>query len=239
MKKPVLFISVAVFCLGLAEAQDVNIPQLGVEAPSFTAMSTEGTIDFPSDFGDSWKIVLSHPKDFTPVCSSEILELAYEQKSFERLNAKLVVVSTDIIAQHRSWKEALEEIRFQDRDPVEIKFPFVADNDLTISRLYGMIHSATSVKENIRGVYIIDPDNIVKSVQFYPNEVGRNVDEIKRTLLALQQTHNQKNLVTPADWQPGGDLIVPVLSEEEKKMINSPGSEYYQYAWFLTYKKGK
>ncbi len=238
MKKSGILAIAALLYFVQTEAQDVIIPQIGVRAPSFTAMSTEGNIDFPADFGDHWKILVSHPKDFTPVCSSEILELAYEQVSFNDLNAKLLVISTDIIAQHRSWKEALEEIRFRDRDPVEIRFPLVADNDLKVSKLYGMIHSANSVKENIRGVYIIDPDNIIRSIQFYPNEVGRNVDELKRTLMALQTIHKHKNLVAPVNWIPGDDMIVPVLTAEEKEMINSPESEYYQYAWFLNYKKG-
>lgn len=238
MKKLGLFAIAALLYSVQTEAQDVIIPQIGVKAPSFKAQSTEGNINFPSDFGDHWKILVSHPKDFTPVCSSEILELAYEQGSFDDLNTKLLVVSTDIIEQHRSWKEALEEIRFQDRDPVEIRFPLVADNDLKVSKLYGMIHSASSVKENIRGVYIIDPDNIIRSIQFYPNEVGRNIDELKRTLMALQTVDENKNLVAPVNWIPGDDMIVPVLTAEEKKMINSPESEYYQYSWFLNYKKG-
>ena len=238
MKKLCLFAIAVLLCFVQTKAQDVSVPQIGAKAPSFKAQSTEGNINFPADFGDHWKIVVSHPKDFTPVCSSEILELAYEQKSFDHLNTKLLVVSTDIMEQHRSWKAALEEIHFHGRDPVEIRFPLVADNDLKVSKLYGMIHSASSVKENIRGVYIIDPDNIIRSIQFYPNEVGRNVEELKRTLTALQTVDENKNLATPVNWQPGDDMIVPVLTAEEKKMLNSPESKYYQYAWFLNYKKG-
>ncbi len=239
MKKTVvLTIAMALF-LVQANAQEVNIPQLGGTAPSFTAQSTNGEISFPSDFGKHWKILFSHPKDFTPVCSSEILELGYEQESFDELDTKLVVVSTDILEQHRSWVAALEEISTKRSDPVDIKFPLVADNDKKVARLYGMIHDASSLSQNIRGVYIIDPDNNIRSIQFYPNEVGRNVDELKRTLVALQATFAQDNRVTPVNWQPGDDMIVPVLSAEEKKSIGTPGSEYYQLAWFLTYKKAE
>ena len=239
MKKSILVSIASVLFFAQMNAQEVTIPQIGVQAPSFTSLSTNGTISFPSDFGNNWKILFSHPKDFTPVCSSEILELAYAQESFKELNTKLVVVSTDIMEQHNSWKAALEEISYQDRDPVKIDFPLVADNDMKVAKLYGMIHSANSVRENIRGVYFIDPDNTIRAIQFYPNEVGRNVDEVQRMLVALQQTRTQKNTVTPANWQPGEDMIVPVLSANEKETIGEPGSDFYQVAWFMTFKKSQ
>ena len=239
MKKINLLAILAVFFLVQINAQDVNVPQIGIKAPSFKAQSTEGKINFPSDYGDNWKILISHPKDFTPVCSSELLELAYKQKDFERLGAQLVIVSTDLLSQHESWKAALEEVQYKGRNPVEIKFPLVTDNDHKVSKLYGMIHAAEHASQNIRGVYFIDPENTIRSIQFYPIEVGRNVDELKRTLLALQKTHQQDNLVTPANWQPGDDLIVPVLTEEQKKNIDTPGSDYYQLAWFLTFMKAR
>jgi len=237
MRKLALFTTVIIFFLVQVKSQEVNIPQIGVKAPSFSAESTNGKIKFPSDFGQNWKILLSHPKDFTPVCSSEILELAYAQESFSELGTKLMVVSTDVLEQHKSWKAALEEINYQGRDPVKIEFPLIADNDLKVANLYGMIHSASSISQNIRGVYFIDPDNTVRAIMFYPNEVGRNVDELKRTLVALQTTYAQKNLVTPANWQLGNDMIVPVLSEAEKSSIGTPNSDFYQYSWFLTFKK--
>jgi len=237
MKKTFVLAVAAIFSFTLINAQKVNVPQIGVKAPSFTAESTNGKVKFPSDFGDHWKIVLSHPKDFTPVCSSEILELAYAQKSFDDLNTKLMVVSTDILEQHRSWKAALEEIHYLGRDPVSIEFPLVADNDLEISKLYGMIHSAESVSENVRGVYFIDPENTVRAVFFYPNEVGRNVDELERTLVSLQNHYANKSQVTPANWKPGDDVLVPILSKAEKEKLGSPGSDYYQAAWFMTFLK--
>ena len=214
-----------------------TIPLLGTEAPSFTAQSTTGEINFPADFGSDWKILFSHPKDFTPVCSSELLELAHEQESFDQLDARLIVVSTDMLDQHKTWKAILEEIHFQGREPVEINFPMVDDNSLKVSNLYGMIHSAVSVGENIRGVFIIDPENKVRAINFYPNEVGRNIDELKRTLIALQKTYNNKNIVMPANWQPGDDVLVPVISAEERQRIGEPGSPLYQLSWFMTYMK--
>jgi len=213
MKKYMLSAFAVIFCLSQVTAQKTSIPLIGSKAPSFTANSTNGKITFPGDYGNSWKIMFSHPKDFTPVCSSEILELAYAQKSFEDMGVKLLVLSTDLLEQHNSWKAALEEIPYKDRDPVSINFPLVADNELKVSTLYGMIHSQASVSQNIRGVYIISPDNIVRAIMFYPNEVGRNIEELKRTVTALQTNYADKSVVTPANWQMGDDVLAPVLTQ--------------------------
>jgi len=237
MKKTLLIAVLSVFTLTHALAEESNVPQIGVKAPSFTAQSTNGKIKFPSDFGKNWKIIFSHPKDFTPVCSSEILELAYQQDDFEKLGAKVIVISTDILEQHNSWKAALEEVSFKDRDPVKIKFPIVEDNSLEVSKKYGMIHSKVNIKENIRGVYFINPENVVRAVYFYPNEVGRNIEELKRTLIALQQNYHDHSIVTPVNWQPGDDVAVPVLSQKDKENLGSADSDYYQLTWFMTYRK--
>jgi len=237
MKKTVLLTFAFALFLIQVHAQEVRIPEIGAEAPSFTAESTNGVIHFPADYGSHWKILFAHPKDFTPVCSSELLELGYQQESFADLNAELVVVSTDLLEQHRSWVKALEEVRYDGRAPVDIKFPLVADHSMKVARAYGMIHSSSSPSQNIRGVYFIDPDNTIRSIQFYPNEVGRNVDELKRTLLALQETYAQDNIVTPVNWQPGDDVMVPYLTAEEKSSLGSSDSEFYQPIWFLTFKK--
>lgn len=220
-------------------AKTSGIPLIGANAPSFTAQSTAGTINFPSDFGANWKILFSHPKDFTPVCSSELLELAYEQESFDKLGAKLVVVSTDVLSQHYLWKAALEEIRYKDRESVKINFPLVDDNAYRVSNLYGMLHPEVSVGENIRGVFFIDPKNKVRAVFYYPNEIGRNVDELKRTLIALQATDNNKNMVTPSNWKPGDDFLVPVVTAEERNNVGKPGSDLYQFSWFMIFRKSK
>jgi peroxiredoxin (alkyl hydroperoxide reductase subunit C) len=239
MKKFYLASALILFSLTQLTAQETSIPLIGSKAPSFTANSTNGKISFPEDYGKSWKIMFSHPKDFTPVCSSEILELAYAQKSFEEMGVKLLVLSTDILEQHNSWKSALEEISYKDRGPVKINFPLVADNELKVSTLYGMIHSSASVSQNIRGVYIINPDNVIGAIMFYPNEVGRNIEELKRTVLALQTHYSDKTVVTPANWKAGDDLIVPVLTQSEKNNLSSPDSDYYQASWFLTFKKSE
>lgn len=240
MKKSLLF--AALFLLSVAQVwtqgnRSPRIPLIGVQAPSFTAESTNGRINFPGDFGSNWKILFSHPKDFTPVCSSELLELALHQDSFSRLNADIIVISTDNLSQHHAWKAALEEISYKDNDPVKINFALIEDNTYKVSNLYGMIHSAESIGENIRGVFIIDPDNKVRSINYYPNEVGRNIDELKRTLIALQTTRKDNNIVTPANWNPGEDVMVPILSAQERENIGGPDSPFYQKSWFMTFKK--
>lgn len=237
MKRYILTIIAAVFFMSQLSAQKSSIPTIGSKAPSFTAPSTNGKINFPQDFGSSWKVLFAHPKDFTPVCSSEILELAYAKDEFAEMDVEFVVLSTDILEQHHSWKAALEEIHYKDRDPVQIDFPLVADNELEVSSLYGMIHSSADVKENVRGVYIISPDNVVRSIMFYPNEVGRSVEELKRTVTALQSTYADNNLLTPANWKYGDDMLVPVLSQEDKSALNNKNSEFYQESWFMTFKK--
>ena len=232
------FLAVLGLAIGFGlNAQNVTVPQLGGDAPSFKAKSTEGVVKFPGDYGNKWKILLSHPKDFTPVCSSEILDLAKEKDQFDKLGAQLVVVSADVLDQHYSWKAAMEEIAFEGDGPYKVDFPLVDDSNHKISKLYGMMHMATSDIRNIRGVFFVDPDNKIKSIQFYPMEVGRSTGELIRTLQALQKTYAQNNLATPVNWKPGDDLIVTVLSETEKQNLNSIDSPYYQKAWFLTYKK--
>ena len=213
------------------EDRNFRIPLIGEKAPSFTAESTNGVINFPADYGRSWKILFSHPQDFTPVCSSEILELAYLQNHFSELNTKLIVVSTDGLDTHFHWKKALEELDYKGRTPVKIKFPLVDDNNLAISMQYGMIHAPTNSTKDVRGVFIIDPDDIVRAIYFYPLEVGRSSDELLRTVTALQTT-SRSAVLTPADWRLGGDVIVPYLPKAE---VVPEG--YYEIAWFMWFKK--
>lgn len=197
-----------------------RIPLIGEDAPSFTAETTNGILNFPSDYGKKWKILFSHPADFTPVCSSEILELAYMQNDFDQLGAKLVIISTDQLARHVSWKKALEDVSLKDRQPVNIKFPFVDDNNRTVSKSYGMISPKVNATKAVRGVFIIDPENKIASVNFYPMSVGRNIDEIKRTLIALQTTQKQQVLM-PANWKPGEDVMLPYINENQRLQLAS------------------
>lgn len=225
---------------GTAYSQKSNIPLIGSKAPSFTAPSTNGTMTFPDDFGKNWKILFSHPKDFTPVCSSELLELAYMQPDFDKLNVKFAIISTDELSQHQMWKAHLEELDYKGRGQQKINFPIFEDPTMVISKSYGMLHAPTSTSRDIRGVYIIDSKNIVRSIVFYPVEVGRNMVEVERTITALQTADNTQ-LFTPADWQDGDDLLVPHYPYTAQDLKDNPNlkDEYYNVGNRMWFKKTK
>jgi peroxiredoxin 2/4 len=218
------------------EDRNFRIPLIGEVAPSFTAVTTNGLLSFPEDYGRKWKILFSHPQDFTPVCSSEILELANLQNEFDELGVKVVVVSVDPVDSHKQWEKALEKLNYKDRKNVEIKFPLVSDEKLNISNKYGMIHPASNSTKTVRGVFIIDPDNIIQAIFFYPMNVGRNTDEIIRTVKALQTVSADK-VMAPANWKLGDDLLIPSLPQTE---INNPdltNKGIYSLSWFMWFKK--
>jgi len=218
------------------ENRNFRIPLIGEKAPSFTAESTNGTITFPDDFGRKWKILFSHPADYTPVCSSEILELAHLQKEFDKLGVKLVVVSTDPLATHNQWKKALEDLEYKGRTKASIKFPLVDDDKLVVSKQYGMIHPKSNTTKDVRGVFIIDPADVVRAIYFYPMEVGRSTDELIRTITALQ-TADKGGIMTPADWKAGNDVLVPYNPAVDPTRPETVPEGYYQTAWFMWYKK--
>lgn len=226
------------------EDRNFRIPLIGETAPSFVAESTQGTLMFPGDFGRKWKILFSHPQDFTPVCSSEILELAYLQKEFDRLGAQLVVLSTDPIDMHRQWKKALEQIEYKGREPVKIRFPIVDDESIQVSKMYGMIHATSNTTRDVRGVYIIDPDDIIRAIYFYPENIGRSTYELLRAVSALQ-TADKYAVLTPADWREGNDVFLPYPERFDKypAKISTAGedgmtdADVYQLAWFMLFRK--
>ena len=219
------------------EDRNFRIPLIGEKAPSFTAESTNGTINFPDDYGHNWKILFSHPKDFTPVCSSEIMELANLQDKFNKLGVKLVVVSTDRLDTHIQWKKALENVKLNNRDLVKINFPLVDDENITIAKEYGMIHRETNSTQSVRGVFIIDPNNVIQAVMFYPMNLGRSTDELLRMVTALQTSARDKVLM-PVNWTAGKDVLVKVPPKQlDTNDQNKDIAGYYNPAWFLWYKK--
>lgn len=213
---------------------------LGDAAPSFTAETTEGKITFPEDYLGKWKILFSHPADFTPVCSTEILDLAEMQDEFKKLNAQLVVLSTDGLNSHLEWIKSLEDIQENEGEAVGIDFPFVPDIGLKISSQYGMIHSNMSTTKTVRGVFIINPENMICAMFFYPFTTGRNLEEIRRTLIALQES-DRRNVLTPSNWEPGDDFLIegPASQEEAEKMERKDDPSLYSKDWYLWYKKSK
>jgi peroxiredoxin 2/4 len=241
MKKTILVSVFFVVILAVSFAQDnkeIRIPLIGETAPSFKAESTKGPISFPEDYFGKWKILFSHPADFTPVCSTELLELAAIQEDFKKLNAQIVVMSTDGKNSHIEWVNSLEEIHYKDREPKEIDFPLVSDQDLKISRLYGMIHPNSSSTRDVRGVFIIDPEDVIRAIFFYPMATGRNIDEIKRTLIAMQLSEKQ-NVFTPANWQPGQDVMLPAPASktDADRLAETRDPKLSSLTWYMWFRK--
>ncbi len=241
MKSRIIIAIVLFFAVNQSWSQEntsSKIPLIGADAPSFTAQSTNGEITFPGDFGNKWKILFSHPADFTPVCSSEILELAQMQPDFDKLGVKIAVISTDTLYKHNSWKNSMETIKYKGRDPVKINFPLIDDNTWYASKEYGMLHAQTSTSKDVRGVFIIDPKNKVRAIYFYPMEIGRNMDEVLRTVVALQTSDHNK-VLTPANWKPGDDVMIPYLKSIDEVHNLGPGNDkdIYQLSWYMTFKK--
>jgi len=242
MKKTISIIGVMFLFINVTFSQREmrqRIPLIGSQAPSFKAPSTNGPISFPDDFGKDWKVLFSHPRDFTPVCSSEILELAYHQKEFRELGVHIVVMSVDRLASHRSWKADLEDVSRNGRGKVKIEFPLVVDSSSVNSYSYGMIDPQSINNQSIRGVFFIDPENKIKAFLFYPNEVGRNIDEIIRMLKALQAQYSHQNTVMPANWQPGDEAMIPILTKEDKEELQTPESNIHFINWYMIYRKLK
>ena len=242
MKRIILLFSLLLIASVILYSQDNSsqrIPLIGSTAPSFKAPSTNGPISFPSDFPGIWKILFAHPRDFTPVCSSEILDLAYRQQEFKDLNTQIVVLSVDRMVSHKSWKADLESIDFKGRGKVKIDFPLVVDSSYVISYKYGMVDTQVASGQSVRGIFFIDPENRIRAFQFYPSEVGRNTDEILRTLKALQVHDSNDNVVLPVNWHPGDDYMKPFLSPEDKEKLLQHDPEIYYINWYMIYKKAE
>jgi len=240
MKTISLFI-VLVFCVFVSNSQNI-IPLIGNRAPSFEANTTNGKLAFPDDFGKSWKILLSHPKDFTPVCTSEILELAKMQNEFKDLNVKLAVISVDDLLTHQQWKQSMEDILKTGGDDIKIGFPIIDDSKTRVSNRYGMLHAWENPERDVRGIFVIDPENNVQSVIFYPMNIGRNMEEIKRLVLALQ-TSRKEDVLIPVNWEPGDDVLMPYMPSLNPELSSNDNDnqeiEYYKVGINLYYRKGK
>lgn len=177
--------------------------RIGEIAPNFTVETTNGKIDFHEFIGDGWVFFFSHPADFTPVCTTEMGRTAQLAEAFAERNVKPLGLSTDTVEEHFKWITDVD-----DTQNTTLKFPIVADPDLKIAKLYGMIHEAESATAAVRSVFIIDPHKKVRLTMTYPMNVGRNFDEIIRVIDALQ-LGDEKSIATPADWRPGDDVIIP------------------------------
>jgi alkyl hydroperoxide reductase subunit AhpC len=195
--------------------------RLGATAPDFTAETTEGTVKFHDWIGDKWAMLFSHPKDFTPVCTTELGYVAKLKSEFDKRNMKVIGLSVDSVEDHKKWSKDIEET--QGTAP---NYPMIGDPDLTVAKLYDMLPAETtgsasgrSAADNftVRNVYVIGPDKKIKLMLTYPMTTGRNFDEILRVIDSIQLTAAHK-VATPANWKNGDDcIIVPAVSDDEAK----------------------
>jgi alkyl hydroperoxide reductase subunit AhpC len=184
--------------------------RIGDEAPDFTTSSTEGEISFHEYLGDSWGVLFSHPKDYTPVCTTELGTVARLKPEFDKRNTKVLGLSVDGLSDHEGWSKDIEETQ-----GVALNFPLIADPEKKVADLYDMIHPNASDTVTVRSVFIVGPDKKVKLTLTYPASTGRNFNELLRVIDSLQLTANHK-VATPADWKKGEDVIItPAVSNEE------------------------
>lgn len=193
--------------------------RIGDEAPDFTVESTEGRLHFHQWIGDSWAILFSHPKDFTPVCTTELGYMAGLKPEFDKRNTKIVGLSVDPVSNHSSWAKDIEETQGH-----AVNYPMIGDDNLVVAKLYDMIHpnasgGARTAVDNatVRSVFIIGPDKKIKAMLIYPMSAGRNFDEVLRLLDAIQ-LNARHTVATPVNWRPGDDVIIPTsVSDEDAK----------------------
>ena len=209
-------------------------------APDFTAESTAGTIRFHEWLGDSYGIIFSHPRDFTPVCTTEFMTFAKMQGEFEALNTQLIGLSIDSIHSHIAWLRRIQEMEWKDMKHMEVKFPVIADLSMDVAKKYGMVHPEQSSTSAVRAVFIIDPEAKVRAILYYPLSTGRNFHEIKRMVLALQKA-DAETIATPADWEPGEDVIIPAPGScgGARERMEDKSEGQYCLDWFLCFRKEK
>jgi peroxiredoxin 2/4 len=191
------------------EQQITAMPRIGDKAPEFKATTTQGEINFPEDYNGKWVILFSHPADFTPVCTSEFMTFAKMEPKFKALNCQLIGLSIDGLYSHIAWLRTIKEkIEFKGMKNMEVNFPLIEDITMNVAKKYGMIQPGESSTKAVRAVFFIDPKGMIRAIIYYPLSLGRNFDELKRALIAMQ-TADTYSIATPADWRPGDDVIVP------------------------------
>ena len=203
-----------------------QMPRIGDTAPNFTAITTTGPLTLSEYNKGSWVVMFSHPADFTPVCTTELRGFAKEKDFFANHNTKLIGLSIDSIHSHIAWVNAVQE-----KTGVLFEFPIIADIDMKIANLYGMLQPGESETAAVRAVFFIDPAGKIRLIMYYPLNVGRNMAEIKRVLLALQ-TVSEHSVACPLDWMPGDKVIVPAPKTIEA-LAERKGSNLEMVDWYL------
>ena len=216
------------------------MPLIGEPAPAFEAVTTQGNIKFPEDYAGKWVILFSHPADFTPVCTTEFMTFASMADEFKALNTELIGLSVDSLYAHIAWLRKIQELEWKDMKNVEVRFPLIEDIRMDVAKKYGMIQPGQSNTQAVRAVFVIDPEGKIRTILYYPLTLGRNFDEIKRIVQALQKSDADK-VATPANWRPGDDTIVPTANScgVAKERVESKDDNIYCLDWFMCFRKEK
>lgn len=223
----------------MSDTTTARLPLIGEKAPAFKAHTTQGPLNFPDDFKGKWVVFFSHPADFTPVCTTEFMTFAAMQPEFEKLNCKLLGLSIDSHYSHIAWLRTIKEkIEYKGMKNIEVTFPVIADLTMEVAKAFGMLQPGASNTQAVRAVFIMDPNAIVRAILYYPLSNGRNMDEVKRLLVAMQYS-DKHNIATAANWQPGDDVIVPPPGScgVAKERVEKPDPDVTCLDWFMCLKK--
>lgn len=222
------------------EEKIYTMPLIGDSAPEFTATTTQGVINFPKDYEGKWVILFSHPADFTPVCTTEFMTFTKMLDEFKELNTELIGLSVDSLYAHIAWLRKINELEWKDMKNLEVTFPLIEDIKMDVANKFGMIQPNQSSTQAVRAVFVIDPKGIIRTILYYPLSTGRNFDEIKRIIQALQKA-DADNVATPADWRPGDDVIIPPAGScgTAKERMETESKDSYYLDWFMGFKKEK
>lgn len=221
------------------QEERVSMPLIGDDAPAFKAKTTMGDINFPQDYKGKWVILFSHPADFTPVCTTEFMTFANMQEEFRKLNTELIGLSIDSLYAHIAWLRTIsEKIEYKGMKNVEVKFPVIEDLKMDVAKKYGMVQPNAATTQAVRAVFIMDDKAKVRAVLYYPLSNGRNMDEIKRLVIAMQKS-DKEQIATPANWRPGDDVIIPPPGScgSAKERVESKKDGTYCLDWFMCLKK--
>ncbi len=216
----------------------LRMPLIGDKCPEFEAVTTQGTMKFPQDYKGKWVVFFSHPADFTPVCTTEFMTFAHRSKELSDINAYLVGLSVDSISSHIAWLKKIKHLEWKDMKNLDVEFPLIEDISMNVANKFGMIMPGQSNTQAVRAVFIIDPNGVIRLIIYYPLSTGRNFDEIKRAVIALQKADADK-CATPMDWKPGDDTLIPApkslpLANER---CTKKDDKKYCLDWFLCFNK--
>ncbi|MBU0761511.1 MAG: peroxiredoxin [Candidatus Altiarchaeota archaeon] len=218
-----------------------TMPLIGDDAPSFKAKTTMGEINFPGDYKGKWVILFSHPADFTPVCTTEFMTFATMQEDLRKLNTELIGLSIDSIYAHIAWLRTIKEkIEYKGMKDVEVKFPLIEDIKMEVATKFGMVQPNASTTQAVRAVFIIDDKAKVRAILYYPLSCGRNMEEIKRMIIAMQKA-DKEGIATPANWELGDDVILPPPGScgSAKERVETKEEGKYCLDWFMCFRKDK